>query len=57
MRLGRSSEEMGRGCPHDAIAAGESIQASHRELAGAQLHLMHTSIILPRIHHPSSSTS
>jgi hypothetical protein len=27
MRLGCSSEETGRGCPHDAIAPGESIQA------------------------------
>jgi hypothetical protein len=56
MRLGCSSQDMGRGCPHDAIAAGENIEASPKELAGAQFHLMHTCIILPRIHY-SSTTS
>jgi hypothetical protein len=56
MRLGCSSQEMGRGCPHDAIAAGGNIEASPRELVGAQCHLMRTSIILPRIHQPSSTS-
>ncbi|GFF77393.1 hypothetical protein IFM47457_04394 [Aspergillus lentulus] len=53
--LGCSSQDMGRGCPHDAIAAGENIEASPKELAGAHFTSCASASSYHASHQPSPS--